>query len=113
MTCPVMIWSGPSASTGAPSAGSWQFGDSPYWLATTGSGEPGINGGLGLRQSPGDKTFNSIGVTDADECARKVAAGGGKVTTPKMALPGIGWLVWCQDTEGNAFGVFQEDAAAA
>jgi len=27
---------------------------------------------------------------------------------PKMAIPGVGYLVYCQDTEGNLFGTHQE-----
>ncbi len=29
-----------------------------------------------------------------------------------MAVPGIGWLAYCIDTEGNTFGVLQADEAA-
>jgi uncharacterized protein len=29
-----------------------------------------------------------------------------------MAIPGVGYLVYCQDTEGNTFGMMQADPAA-
>jgi predicted enzyme related to lactoylglutathione lyase len=29
---------------------------------------------------------------------------GGSVAVPKMAVPGVGWLVYFKDTEGNIFG---------
>ena len=29
-----------------------------------------------------------------------------------MAIPGIGWLAYCTDPEGNTFGVLQADEAA-
>ena len=32
---------------------------------------------------------------------------------PKMAIPGVGWLAYGKDTEGNIFGVMQTDPAAA
>jgi predicted enzyme related to lactoylglutathione lyase len=30
-----------------------------------------------------------------------------------MPVPGIGWLAYLKDTEGNVFGVMQPDPAAA
>jgi len=30
-----------------------------------------------------------------------------------MAIPGVGWLAYCVDPEGNAFGIMQQDAQAA
>jgi len=29
-----------------------------------------------------------------------------------MAVPTVGWLVYCKDTEGNLFGMIQMDANA-
>ena len=31
----------------------------------------------------------------------------------KMAVPGIGWLGYCTDPEGNTFGITESEAAAA
>jgi predicted enzyme related to lactoylglutathione lyase len=31
---------------------------------------------------------------------------------PKMAIPGIGYLAICEDTEGNSFGIIQNDRNA-
>jgi predicted enzyme related to lactoylglutathione lyase len=30
-----------------------------------------------------------------------------------MAVPGVGWLAYCKDTEGHIFGITHMDAAAA
>jgi hypothetical protein len=30
-----------------------------------------------------------------------------------MPISGVGWLVYCKDTEGNIFGMMQEDQGAA
>jgi predicted enzyme related to lactoylglutathione lyase len=30
----------------------------------------------------------------------------------KTAVPGMGWFSTCEDTEGNKFGVFTNDASA-
>lgn len=91
----------------------WE-GPMDYWLITTGpSGEPGIDGGLGKRSEPGSGTENTIGVDSVDEYLAKIVAHGGKVIRPKAAVPGIGWLAYCEDSEGNRFGLMQNDPTAA
>ncbi|MHA2163755.1 MAG: VOC family protein [Candidatus Thorarchaeota archaeon] len=84
-----------------------------YWLITTGDeSEPGINGAFGRRQSPEDSVVNTIGVPDADEYIKKIEANGGKIIRPKSAVPGVGWMAYCEDTEGNLFGIMQNDPNA-
>ena len=95
----------------------WTFqkwdGPMPYWLVTTGqNGEPGIDGGLMPRQQPGTTTVNTVGVTSLDDTLRKIEGGGGRTVVPRMAIPGIGWLAYCLDPEGNTFGVMQADEKA-
>jgi hypothetical protein len=89
-------------------------GPTEYWLVTTGEeGEPGIDGGIGRRQGADDQTTNTIDVADLDAAVESVLAAGGMVTRPKNAVPGVGWLAYCTDTEGNPFGMMQEDESAA
>jgi len=84
-----------------------------YWLIMTGDpSEPGIDGGMAKRDDPSVKTTNIIDVPSVDEYAAKVTAGGGKITRPKQAIPGVGYLVSCEDTEGNAFAIMQHDESA-
>ena len=84
-----------------------------YWMITTGPDDkPGINGGIGKRDEPGDHTINFIGVLSVDEFVAKVEAAGGKLAVPKMAIPGVGWFAVCRDTEGNKFGVMEDDLNA-
>jgi predicted enzyme related to lactoylglutathione lyase len=84
-----------------------------YWMITTGPDDkPGINGGIGRREDPGDHTMNTIGVPSVDEFVVKIRAAGGKVVEPKMAIPGVGWFAVCLDTEGNTFGVMEDDPKA-
>ena len=95
----------------------WKFqkweGDMPYWLITTGeNGEPGIDGGLLPRAQPGASTVNTIGVPSLDKILVTITAKGGKTVVPRMAIPGIGWLAYCHDTEGNIFGVMEADEKA-
>ena len=84
-----------------------------YWTATTGDDkEPGINGGLSKRGVSGMPNMHTISVPSVDEYSRKVEAGGGKVLQPKTAIPGVGWIATCEDTESNTFGIIQMDSTA-
>ena len=88
-------------------------GVEPYWLVTTGAAtEPGIDGAIMRRMQPGMSTVNSIDVASVEDAARKVIAAGGAVIVPKLAVPGVGWVAYCTDTEGNTIGLFQADAVA-
>jgi predicted enzyme related to lactoylglutathione lyase len=85
-----------------------------YWMISTGeSGEEGINGGLAQRTENNNGTTNTIGVDSVDEALKAVEAHGGKVTMGKGAIPGVGWLAYFQDPEGNSFGLMQSDPTAA
>jgi hypothetical protein len=101
----------------------WEFskweGPMPYWLIMTGPKEqPGIDGGMVPRQGGIDGQaviayVCTVDVPSVDEYLTKVQAGGGTVALPKMPIPGVGWLAYCKDTEGNLFGMMQSDPAAA
>ncbi len=90
----------------------WE-GPVDYWLIKTGEqGEPGIDGGLMQRRDPAGSVYNTIGVPDLDEYLTKVKSQGGERVVDKMAVPGVGWLAYCKDTEGNVFGMMQSDLEA-
>ena len=96
----------------------WQFhqwaGESDYWLITTGAeGEPGIDGGMSRRSDQPEPWVNVIGVDSIEEAVAKVEAAGGKVVAPKQPIPGVGYAAYCVDTEGNRFGLYQDDPTAA
>ena len=89
-------------------------GPQEYWLASTGpDSQPGINGGLMRRQHPGAGTCNTIGVISLDQALANITKQGGKVVVPRTAIPGVGYLAYCSDTEGNVFGVMQADNTAS
>jgi uncharacterized protein len=95
----------------------WQFqkweGPMEYWLVSTGAKEqPGIDGGMMPRQHPGHGTVNTIGVASVDAAIVTIEKHGGRVVTPKMPIPGVGYFAYCADTEGNQFGIMQPDPAA-
>jgi predicted enzyme related to lactoylglutathione lyase len=101
----------------------WEFskwpGPTDYWLIKTGpDSQPGINGGLLRRMGVIDGTaviayVCTVDTDSVDASTAKVTAAGGSIVLPKMAIPQVGWLVYCKDTEGNIFGIMQSDPGAA
>lgn len=88
-------------------------GPMDYWMVTTGpDSEPGINGAFMTRANAPAATVNTIGVPSVDEFAARVVKNGDKIVAPKMAIPGMGYFAYCQDTEGNTFGIYQDDKSA-
>jgi len=82
-------------------------GPQEYWLISTGpEGQPGIKGGLLRGQRP---TVNTIDVWDMDATLATVTGNGGKIGMPKFAIAGFGHVAYCEDREGNMFGVLQAD----
>lgn len=100
----------------------WEFnkwdGPQDYWLVKTGEdSKPGINGGLTAKTNQGSgntggRITNSIDVPSIDEFSNKISMEGGKVLSPKMPIPGVGYLAICEDTEGISFGIIQYDRNA-
>jgi len=95
----------------------WTFrrweGPMDYRLATTGAAaERGIDGALLKRAQAGASTVNTIDVPSLDDCVQKIEKAGGRLAVPRMAIPGVGWLAYAADPEGNLFGVMQPDEAA-
>ncbi len=87
-------------------------GPEDYWLVSTGdTAQEGINGAI-TRRSAFPTVVNTVGVDDVDEFVRRVVEAGGEVAMPKMAVPGVGYLAYCKDTEGNLFGMMQSDPEA-
>jgi len=94
----------------------WKFdkwaGPMEYWMVTTGAeGVPGINGGL-MRNTNVKTTTNTIGVESVDGAIQTATSAGGKLVMPKTPIPGVGYFAYCEDTEGNLFGVMQADKNA-
>jgi predicted enzyme related to lactoylglutathione lyase len=85
-----------------------------YWLVMTGAeGTPGINGGV-LKKDGGPlkATTNTVDVESVDNAIAAISGAGGKAVVPKMPIPGVGYLAYCEDTEGNLFGIMQADKNA-
>jgi predicted enzyme related to lactoylglutathione lyase len=67
---------------------------------------------MGKRMDPSQRITNFFGVQSLDAAMKKVENLGGKLVSPKMPVPGMGYLVNCVDTEGNLFGLWEEDTKA-
>jgi hypothetical protein len=99
----------------------WQFtrwdGPQEYWLIKTGpESAPGVDGGVLRRHgeppadgAPVNAFVCTVDVDDLDGSAARISGLGGRVVVPKMAIPGIGWLAYAKDPEGNIFGFMQLD----
>jgi len=87
-------------------------GPQDYWLASTGEGQ-GIDGAIMRRDANMPPVINTIDVASVDETVAKVESKGGKVAMPKMAVPGVGYMAYLFDTEGNMFGIMQRDESAS
>jgi hypothetical protein len=91
-----------------------KFDGMEYWMMTTGDpGEPGIDGGIAPRRDPEERLVNVMGVDSVTDAMRRIETAGGRITVPRMAIPGVGWVAYALDTEGNPFGVFRSDAGAS
>ena len=89
-------------------------GEDEYYEVETGTAEdPGVPGGVVPRMEEYESTINTYDVENIEESARKIAEAGGEVLAPKIAIPGVGFVQYCQDTEGNTFGILQYDESAA
>lgn len=93
----------------------WQvskYGPMDYWLVKAGEDkEMGINGAIS-GESRFKGTINTISVPSYEEAAKKIVSSGGKILSQKTAVQKIGYMSYCEDTEGNVFGIMQTDPNA-
>jgi predicted enzyme related to lactoylglutathione lyase len=80
-----------------------------YWMITT---QEGTNGGMMKRINTNQKITDYFGVLSILESSAKVEKLGGKILVPKMAVPKSGYFALCMDTEGNIFGLWEDDPRA-
>ena len=97
----------------------WRFdkwddpsGQIEYYLVKTGEDEPGIDGGLAKRMDPEDQLDVTIGVINIDQYIKKIEDNGGTITSSKMAIPGVGWILNFTDPQGNKYVLMEDDPNA-
>jgi uncharacterized protein len=95
-----------------------------YRMVMTGEDQPGatwpgINGGITPRRGAtpvGGEPVNAfvctITIDDLDAYVEKVKTAGGSIALDKMQIPGVGWLAYVEDPEGNLFGMQQAETPA-
>jgi uncharacterized protein len=89
----------------------WE-GPVDYWLVSTDDrGQTSINGAIRQRMRD-ETTVNTIEVPSIDEFTQRVVSAGGRIVVAKSVVPGVGYHAYCADTEGNLFGIMQQDPSA-
>jgi predicted enzyme related to lactoylglutathione lyase len=90
-----------------------------YWPVFTGTDAAGIDGGIMRREdfaraggpSHVAGAVCTVQVDALDAALAGVERAGGRVLVPGRAVPGVGRVAYCADTEGNAFGVLEPESA--
>jgi uncharacterized protein len=83
-----------------------------FWHIDTGGGDDTPDGGIKKREQPQEPVVNYVSVDSVTEFSKKIERLGGKICMAKTAVPQMGYFAVCQDTEGNAFGLWESDANA-
>ena len=81
-----------------------------YWVLRAAEGD--ALGGLIKRAALGQGTVNYYTVPSIDQALGKVKELGGSIAVPKAAIPHVGYNAQCTDTEGNTFGLWENDRDA-
>jgi len=97
-----------------------------YWLirtapdAVAGNEPPGIDGGMVPRRGTTAESGQAVNafvctvsVSDVAATMAKSEELGGSIALPRMPIPGVGWLGYVKDPDGNLLGVMQNDPTAA
>ena len=87
-------------------------GSGDYWHIDTGGADETPDGALKRRKHPQEPVVNYVNVDSITDYSKKVETLGGKICMGKTAVPQMGYFAVCQDTEGNAFGIWQIDPNA-
>ncbi len=82
-------------------------GPMDYWLVSTGDpAASGIDGAI-MDRTISKSPVNTIEVPSLDDFIGRVTAAGGLQCTPRAEIPGVGSFCYCEDTEGNLFGMLE------
>ena len=88
-------------------------GPMEYWFVMTGNeSEPGINGGMAVGEPAYSEAMLTLGVTDVQAVMKLARENGGQVVGDARPVQGVGFLAEVVDTEGNHFGLMQDDETA-
>jgi len=92
----------------------WKFKDSgmssmKYWLINMSASRPKgfLSSGGMYKKERSERPVNYIGTSNIDATIKKFVKAGGRITQPKVQIPGMGWSAKGVDPEGNDVGIFQ------
>lgn len=83
-----------------------------FMQIATGGADASPDGGLGTRKNGDEGVTNYVSVDSVEKYSAKIQKLGGKICMPKTAVPQMGYFAICQDTENNAFGLWERDRNA-
>ena len=83
-----------------------------YWHMDTGGADASPDGGLMKRMHPTHTITTYFLVPSVTKHIAKVKKLGGEICKPKTAVPGMGYLAICQDTEKNTFAIWEANPKA-
>jgi predicted enzyme related to lactoylglutathione lyase len=87
-----------------------KFEGADYWLVTTGTGGPGIDGAI-MPRMDGQAVINTVQVEGTvEDAVERVTKAGGVGGGDVMDIPGVGRFAYVTDTEGNRFGLMEPTA---
>ena len=84
-----------------------------YWHIGTGGKDATPDGGLLPRMHPEHSITVYVAVPSVDKAVAKVQKLGGMVCKPKTTVPHMGYFAICEDTEHNAFALWEPNERAA
>ena len=83
-----------------------------YQHIDTGGAEASPDGGMIKRMHPAHTITQYVLVPSVTKHMAKVEKLGGSICKPKTAVPGMGYFAICQDTENNAFALWEMNPKA-
>lgn len=86
----------------------WTFAPMGPVQVTQTAGE-GPRGAIRPRTTPGEGVVDYVTVDDVAAYTDRATGLGATVIVPRTAVPTQGWFAQLADTEGNAFGIWQDD----
>ncbi|MBT3342490.1 MAG: VOC family protein [Gemmatimonadetes bacterium] len=90
-------------------------GHGDYLLVLTGEDAevPGINGAIVPRGSSPVGSVNLVDVPSLDTALVRVVENDGMIVHTRTTVPGVGYIAYCRDPEGNAFGLIERSPTAS
>lgn len=97
----------------------WEGGPEDYWLIDTDEGTS-LGDGFYIRTNNCGEDRNAgeamnsiitIEIDNIDYGIHEVKAHGGSIISEKHDIPGVGWHIYCKDTEGNIFGLLEPSSS--